>query len=69
VRTVIASLTDSDDFDWQVAAEVQRRGLGPANRKGYIGDGQKYNRTLYEMHLEAQGFIGILDFVHLLVYL
>jgi hypothetical protein len=69
VRTVIASMANSDDFGWQVAAEVQRRGLGQASRKGYVCDGQKYNWTLYEMHLEAQGFIGILDFVHLLVYL
>jgi hypothetical protein len=69
VRTVIASMADSDEFGWHVAAEVQRRGLGQASRKGYICDGQKYNWTLYEMHLEPQGFIGILDFVHLLVYL
>jgi hypothetical protein len=69
VRTVIASMANSDDFGWQVAAEVQRRGLGQAGRKGYICDGQKYNWTLYEMHLEAQGFLGILDFVHLLAYL
>ena len=69
VRTVIASMANSDDFGWQVAAEVQRRGLGQASRKGYICDGLKYNWTLYEMHLEAQGFLGILDFVHLLAYL
>jgi hypothetical protein len=69
VRTVIASMANSDDFGWQVAAEVQRRGLGRAARKGYICDGLKYNWTLYEMHLEPQGFIGILDFVHLLSYL
>jgi hypothetical protein len=69
VRTVIASMANSEDFGWQVAAEVQRRGLGQASRKGYICDGQKYNWTLFEMHLEPQGFIGILDFVHLLVYL
>jgi hypothetical protein len=69
VRTVIASMANSDDFGWQVAAEVERRGLGQASRKGYICDGQKYNWTLYEIHLEPQGFIGILDFVHLLVYL
>ena len=69
VRTVIASMANSDEFGWHVVAEVQRRGLGQARRKGYICDGQKYNWTLYEMHLEPQGFIGILDFVHLLVYL
>src|SRR5207249_2625781 len=57
------------DFGWQVAAEVQRRGLDRATRKGYTCDGQKYNWTLHELHLLAWGFIGILDFLHLLAYL
>jgi hypothetical protein len=69
VRTVVASLTDSDTFGWHVAAEVQRRGLDQAARKGYICDGQKYNWTLFEMHLSPSGFIGILDVLHLLAYL
>jgi hypothetical protein len=69
VRTVIASMANSDAFGWQVAAEVQRRGLDQAPRKGYICDGQKYNWTLYELHLLAWGFLGILDFLHLLAYL
>src|SRR5262249_8057350 len=69
VRAVIASVANSEDFGWRVAAGGQRRGLGEAEREGYMCDGQKYNWTLYEMHLEAQGFIGILDFVHLLAYL
>jgi hypothetical protein len=69
VRTVVASLTDSDTFGWHVAAEVQRRGLGRAQRKGYICDGQKYNWTLFELHLLPWGFVGILDVLHLLAYL
>lgn len=69
VRTVIASMANSDTFGWHVCAEVQRRGLDKAQRKGYICDGQKYNWTLFEMHLLAWGFIGILDFLHLLAYL
>ena len=69
VRTVVASMADSDTFGWQMAAEVQRRGLDRAQRKGYICDGQKYNWTLFELHLVAWGFIGILDFLHLLAYL
>jgi hypothetical protein len=69
VRTVVASMTDSDTFGWHVAAEVQRRGLDQAPRKGYICDGQKYNWTLLEMHLSPSGFIGILDVLHLLAYL
>jgi hypothetical protein len=69
VRTVVASMADSEAFGWQMAAEVQRRGLDRAQRKGYICDGQKYNWTLFELHLVAWGFIGILDFLHLLAYL
>src|SRR5207302_9026566 len=69
VRTVVASMATSEAFGWHMAAEVQRRGLDQAQRKGYICDGQKYNWTLFELHLLALGFIGILDFLHLLAYL
>jgi hypothetical protein len=69
VRTVVASMADSETFGWQMAAEVQRRGLDRAKRKACVCDGQKYNWTLFEMHLLPSGFIGVLDFVHLLTYL
>lgn len=69
VRTVVASLADSETFGWQMAAEVKRRGLDRARRKACVCDGQQYNWTLFEMHLLPSGFIGILDFVHLLAYL
>ena len=52
-----------------MAAEVQRRGLDRAQRKGYICDGQKYNWSLFELHLLPLGFVGILDVLHLLAYL
>lgn len=69
VRTVVASMADSETFGWQMAAEVQRRGLDRARRKACVCDGQQYNWTLFEMHLLPWGFIAILDFVHLLAYL
>lgn len=69
VRTVVASLADSETFGWQMAAEVKRRGLDRADRKACVCDGQQYNWTLFEMHLVPWGFIGILDFVHVLAYL
>lgn len=69
VRTVVASVADSETFGWQVAAEVQRRGLDRARCKGYICDGQKYNWTIFALHFVAWGFIPILDFLHLLGYL
>jgi hypothetical protein len=69
VRTVVASMVDSAAFGWQMAAEVKRRGLNRARRKACVCDGQPYNWTLFDMHLLPWGFIGILDFVHLLTYL
>jgi len=69
VRTVVASMAESETFGWQMAAEVKRRGLDRARHKACVCDGQAYNWTLFEMHLLPWGFIGILDFVHLLAYL
>jgi hypothetical protein len=69
VRTVVATMADSETFGWQMAAEVKRRGLDRARRKACVCDGQQYNWTLFEMHLLPLGFIAILDFVHLLTYL
>lgn len=66
VKTVVASMAGCEEFGWQVAAEVHRRGLHLARRKGYVCDGQRYNWALFEMHLVALGFVGILDFVHLM---
>lgn len=69
VRTVVATMADSETFGWQMAAEVQRRGLDRARRKACVCDGQHYNWTLFETHLRPWGFVGVLDFVHLLAYL
>jgi hypothetical protein len=69
LRTVVATLQDSEAFGWQVAAEVQRRGLHRAARKACVCDGQKYNWSIWAMHLVAWGFIPVLDFLHLAVYL
>jgi hypothetical protein len=69
VRTVIASLANSDTFGYHMAAEVQRRRLGEARRKACVCDGQKWNWTLFALHLLPWGFVGILDFLHLVSYL
>jgi hypothetical protein len=69
VRTVVATTQDNEAFGWQVAAEVHRRGLDRARRKACLGDGSQGIWALYAFHLQAAGFVAILDFVHLLVYL
>jgi hypothetical protein len=69
VRTVVATMENSETFGWQVAAEVHRRGLDRATRKACVCDGQAYNWSIYEMHLLPAGFVAVLDFLHLLAYL
>jgi hypothetical protein len=69
VRTVVATMENSEIFGWQVAAEVHRRGLDRAERKACVCDGQAYNWSIYEMHLLPAGFVAVLDFLHLLAYL
>jgi hypothetical protein len=69
VRTVVASMENSDTFGYHVAAEVQRRRLGEASRKACVCDGSNWNWSIFAMHLLCLGFIGILDFIHLVSYL
>jgi hypothetical protein len=69
LRTVIATMENSETFGWQVAAEVHRRGLDRVQRKACVCDGHAYNWSIYEMHLLPAGFIAVLDFLHLLAYL
>lgn len=69
LRTVVATMANSENFGWQVAAEVHKRGLDRAERKACVCDGQAYNWSIHEMHLLPLGFVAILDFVHLLAYL
>jgi hypothetical protein len=69
VRTVVATTRDNEAFGWQVAAEVHRRGLDRARRKACVGDGSQAIWALFAFHLEAAGFVAVLDFVHLLVHL
>ena len=69
VRTVVASMVNSDTFGYHVAAEVQRRRLGDAQRKACVCDGSSWNWSIFALHLLPWGFIGILDFIHLVSYL
>lgn len=69
VRTVVASLANSDTFGWHVSAEVHRRRLGEAKRKACVCDGMNWNWTIFALHLLPLGFIGILDVVHLVTHL
>ena len=69
VKTVVATTGDNEAFGWQVAAEVHRRSLDRAERKACVCDGSPALWTLFGLHLLPSGFLGILDFIHLLTYL
>lgn len=69
VKTVVATTRDNEEFGWQVAAEVHRRGLDRATKKACVGDGASAVWSVYQTHLAGAGFVAILDFVHLLVHL
>ena len=69
LRTVIGTMAGVEDFGYQTALEVYRRGLDLALLKACVCDGQKSNWTVWENHLKELGFIPILDFLHLLTYL
>lgn len=69
VRTVLASLANSETFGWHVSAEVHRRRLGQAKRKACVCDGLNWNWSIFTLHLLPLGFVGILDVVHLVACL
>jgi hypothetical protein len=62
VRTVVATLEDSEAFGPMVAAEAQRRNFFASPRAAFVGDGQAYNWTIHRTWFPD--FTDIADFVH-----
>lgn len=69
VRTAVATLAAVHEFAQMVAAEVYKRGLDLARFKACVCDGLPANWTVFNEVLKPLGFVPILDFLHLLVYL
>lgn len=67
-RTCVATLAGADACGRILAAESARRGLDQAARKGFVGDGQASIWSVWERYFKPLGYVGILDFVHLLSY-
>ncbi len=67
VRTVVATTKPCDEFGSMVAAEAQRRGFYQAKKKALLGDGSAWIWGILALHFV--GFVGILDFVHLISHL
>jgi hypothetical protein len=67
VRTVLGSIATSQDFGKQMASEAKRRRFGEAPAKAFLGDGLKWNWSIWKQHFSD--FTPILDFIHVLSYL
>ena len=69
MRTCLASIDDSNTFGKLMAVEAHRKGFFQADRKAFVADGMKCNWTIWKNHFQWQGFIPIVDFIHVLSYL
>lgn len=69
VRTVVASMCGAKEFGYMLATEAYLRSFDLAQRKAYVADGLPYNWSIWEEHFRRDGFVPILDFLHLLTYL
>jgi hypothetical protein len=69
VRTVVATTAANEPFGWQVTAEFHRRGLDKAKRKCCLRMARRGSGRCSSFTCMAAGFIGILDFLHLLGHL
>lgn len=67
-REVLASRKACPEFAWIMAAAAWSLGFFKARRKGFVGDGEAANWTIWEKHFKPHGFIPILDFIHALTY-
>jgi hypothetical protein len=68
MRTCVATLAGADECGRILAAEAAQRGLDQAQRKAVVADGQTCNWSVWESYFKRQGYLAILDFVHLLSY-
>jgi len=69
MRTCLASIDDSHTFGKLMAAEAHRKGFFQAKRKAFVADGMQCNWTIWKQHFQRQGFLPIVDFIHVVSYL
>ncbi|MGC2223640.1 MAG: hypothetical protein WA624_15455 [Methylocella sp.] len=67
VRTVLASMANSDTFGRQMRREAKQRRFFEAPAKAFLGDGLPWNWSIQKK--EFREFTPILDFTHALSYL
>ena len=68
MRTCLATLEGADACGRTLVMEAARRGLDQAHRKAFVGDGQTCNWSVWGRYFKRQGYLAVLDFIHLLSY-
>lgn len=68
MRTCVATQEGADACGRILAAEAAERGFDQASRKAFVADGQTCNWSVWERYFKRQGYIPIVDFIHLLSY-
>lgn len=66
VRTCVSSLCGSDEFGPMMAAEADSRGFFAAEKRAFLGDGQKYNWSIQRRWFPD--FTPVADFIHVVEY-
>jgi len=67
LRTVIASMKNSQEFGHQMDREAKRRRFDEADRKAFVADGLTCNWSIHAEHFAD--YVPILDFTHAVSYL
>lgn len=67
MRTVLASVANSQQFGRQMAREAKGRRFDEATARAFLGDGLPWNWSIWKEHFRH--FTPILDFIHALSYL
>lgn len=68
MRTCVATLEGADACGRTLAAEAAERGFDQAPRKAFVSDGQTCNWSVWQRYFKPQGYVPVVDFIHLLSY-
>lgn len=66
LRTVLSSMSCSDDFGPMMDREAKRRRFSEAPCRAFIGDGLNWNWSIWKKYFRK--FVPILDFIHAIQY-
>ncbi|MEX0818200.1 MAG: hypothetical protein WD070_01365 [Pirellulaceae bacterium] len=66
LRTAVSSMACSDEFGAMMKREADRRRFDEAAQRAFIGDGLKWNWSVWEQYFPT--YVPILDFIHAIQY-